>query len=179
MEDSIKRLARLVAQRNALDEDIAGVIGRPALAGHFGEFIAAEIFDIELHSSGVTKGSDGHFTTGPLAGKTVEIKYYPKREGLLDVKTDGSPDFYLVLTGPKASAVSSRGTTRPWVIEAAYLFEADSLLRRLTERNLKIGVATSVRRELWGRAEIYPGSANRALAVTATQAQILRLFSES
>ena len=179
MEDSIKRLARLIAQRNALDKGIARVIGRPALAGHFGEFIASNVFDIDLHPSGTTKGNDGRFTKGPLAGKTVEIKYYPKNEGLLDIKTDGTPDFYLVLTGPRAAAASSRGTTRPWVIEAAYLFENASLLNNLTERNLKIGVATSVRRELWDRAEIYPGSANGVLTLTEPQAAMLLLFSES
>ncbi len=179
MEYSTKRLAQLVAQRNALDKEIAKVIGRPALPGHFGEFIAARVFDIELHPSGVTKGSDGRFMAGPLAGKSVEIKYYPKREGMLDVKTDGHPDFYLVLTGPRASEASSRGATRPWVIEAAYLFETASLLHSLAERNLKIGVATSVRSELWDRAEVYPGKTNGNLTLTETQAETLSLFSAS
>ena len=175
----MERLARLIAQRNALDEDVAGVIGRPALPGHFGEFVAARIFDIELHPSAVVIGSDGHFTAGSLAGKTVQIKYYPKNEGILDVKTEGHADFYLVLTGPRAPATASRGKTRPWVIQAAYLFETAFLLSNLLERNVKIGVATSVRRELWDRAEIYPRRTNGVLNLTESQVEILRLFSES
>ncbi len=175
----MEHLAQLIAQRNRLDEDIAKVIGRPALVGHFGEFVAARIFDIELHSSRVVKGSDGRFTSGSLAGKTVEIKYYPKNESLLDVKTDGHPDFYLVLTGPRVSEASSRGKTRPWVIETAYLFETNFLLHSLMERNVKIGVATSVRRELWNEAEIYPGRTNKALTLSQSQTETLRLFSAS
>ena len=171
----MKHLASLIRHRNAVDKEIAAVIGRPAQTGHIGEFIVAQVFDVELHDSAVQKGSDGRFTNASHEGKTVEIKYYPKLEGLLDMKTDSQPDFYLVLTGPRATAVSSRGTTRPWVIESAYLFDAAALISRLTT---KIGIATSVRREFWDEAEIYPRR-NPNFMLTQAQRDTLALFTEA
>lgn len=173
--ERMQNLAELVKQKNRADGKIAEVIGRPALQGHFGEFMAAEILGIELHGSAVQKGSDGYFAGGPLAGGTVNIKYYPKNEGLLDMNVDGPPHFYLVLTGPRSAAVSSRGKVRPWVIEAVYLFEATSLEQRLTS---KIGIATSVRREFWDAAEVYPRN-NPAFPLTESQCETLALFSEA
>lgn len=171
----MQRLAELVRQKNYTDSKIAGVIDRPTIPGHFGDFVGAGIFGVELHASAVQKGSDGRFIGGRLSRMTVNIKYYPKNEGVLDISVDGAPDFYLVLTGPRSATVSSRGKTRPWVIEAAYLFEAASLTRRLTS---KIGVATSVRREFWEEAEIYPRN-NPAFPLTEFQREMLALFSEA
>ena len=173
--EQMKRLAGLVMQKNRADGEIANAIGRPALPGHFGEFVAAKVFGIDLHDSAVQKDSDGVFGSGPLSGRTVQIKYYPKNESLLDIKVDGEEDFYLVLTGPRSAAVSSRGKTRPWVIEAAYLFESAPLTRRLTS---KIGIATSVKREFWDEAEIYPRN-NPAFPLTGSQREMLALFSEA
>ncbi len=45
--DSLKNLAALVHERNEVSARITQIIGRPALIGHLGEFIAGEIFDIE------------------------------------------------------------------------------------------------------------------------------------
>lgn len=112
---SLPRLAALVRQRNAIDEEIAALIGRPALPGRIGELIAAEVFDIELERSAAAAGYDGVFRSGHLAGATVNVKFYPKREGLLDIP-EAVPDYFLVLTGPRsAAAASSVGTTRPLV----------------------------------------------------------------
>ena len=36
----LKQLASLLARRNAIDEKIAALIGRPAISGHVGEWIA-------------------------------------------------------------------------------------------------------------------------------------------
>ena len=174
IDDSLQRLASLIKQRNAIDAEVAAVIGRPAQSGHFGEFVASRVFDIGLHDSAVQKGSDGRFTSGPHAGKTVEIKFYAKREGMLDMGVGVQPDFYLVLTGPYAAAVSSRGTTRPWAIEAAYLFDGPSLFARLADR-VKIGVATSVRNAFWDEAEIYPRP-NPAFPLSQAQQDMLALF---
>ena len=168
-------LAGLVRSKNQADAQVAGFIGRPAITGHFGEFVAANLFGIALHDSAVEKGSDGRFVGGPLAGRSVEIKYYPKLEGILDIKVDGAPDYYLVLTGPRSGAASSRGMTLPWVIEGAYLFETASLVSRLTA---KAGVATSVRREFWQEAEIYP-RANPVFPLSPQQCEALRQFSEA
>ncbi len=173
--EQMQRLAELVKQKNHADGKIAQVIGRPTTTGHFGEFIASEVFDIELHGSAVQKDSDGHFVSGPLAGSTVQIKFYPKNEDSLDMKAGGAQDFYLVLTGPRSVAETSRGKTRPWVIEAVYLFDASSLKRRLTS---KIGGATSVRREFWQEAEIYP-QRNPSFPLTESQREMLALFSEA
>ena len=83
--EKLKELAALLKQRNEIDSAIASVIGRPAISGHLGEFIAAKIFDIKLADSATNKGIDGHFKNGPLAGRTVNVKLYGKQEGLLDI----------------------------------------------------------------------------------------------
>lgn len=169
----MEHLASLIKQRNDLDREIAQMLGRPALPGHFGEFVAARIFNIALHESAAHKGSDGYFADGPLAGKTVNIKYYPKREGVLDMNRDNHPEFYLALTGPKSAAASSRGGHRPWVIERVYLFDTAALLGQLS---VKIGTATSVRQNLWDAAEIYPYNASY-FPLNEAQRNSLKLFS--
>ena len=42
----MERLARLLNDRNSIEREIGEIIGRPALTGHIGEYIAAEIFNI-------------------------------------------------------------------------------------------------------------------------------------
>ena len=171
--EPLERLATLIAQRNAVDREVAAILGRPALQGHFGEFVASRVFGIALHDSAVQKESDGVFIDGPLAGRSVEIKFYAKREGVLDMKTAEQPDYYLVLTGPRSAAENSRGTTRPWVIESVYLFDGPKLARSVTG---KIGVATSVRAHLWEEAEIYPRENPALLRLTQAQRDLLALF---
>jgi hypothetical protein len=170
----ITQIADLISKRNTIDEQIAGIIQRPMTAGHLGEWLAAEIFDVLLERSAVNPGCDGHFRTGPLQGRTVDIKWYLKREGLLDMT--GSPDNYLVFAGPISPAASSRGTVRPWCISSVYLFDGEELRDELTARGVKIGVATSVRGHQWTAAEIYPSATNRMLTVTPDQAAMLDLF---
>ncbi|RDI23633.1 hypothetical protein [Lentzea flaviverrucosa] len=145
---AVDRVAELIQERNRIDAELSSCIGRPALTGHLGEWIAAQVFGIELETS---KGVNGRFR----GGRTVDVKWYPKREGLLDLKEEG-PDLYLVLAGPKSAAASSRGTTRPLVIDAMYLFDAAAIVADLRARGRRIGTASSVRTELWEAAEIYP-----------------------
>src|SRR4051812_4859198 len=95
-------LADLIRKRNALEQEITAIIGRPASIGHLGEYIAAEIFKIQLSESAVNKGSDGVFTEGPLAGKSVNVKWYGLREAQIDLTPAFAPDYYLVLTGMKS-----------------------------------------------------------------------------
>ena len=102
MESSLQTLASLLHERNALDARIAQLIGRPASPGHVGEFIAAAVFDIDLFESATQKAADGVFRRGALQGRTVNIKIYGKQEGILDIRPDALPDFYLVLTGPRS-----------------------------------------------------------------------------
>ena len=174
--DELQMLALLIKEINAAENAIAGVIGRPAHPGHVGEFVASRIFDIKLPESAVNRGSDGYFRSGPLASKSVNVKKYSLHQGLLDIRPDALPDYYLVLTGPKVQPVSTRGTARPWVIESAFLFDAFALVQRLKRRGVKLGVATSVIQELWREAEIYPSPNNPALCLTEAQRNMLEMF---
>jgi len=169
-------IAKLLRERNAIDEKIAAITQRPMVFGHLGEWIAAQVFGIKLENSAVTAAIDGRFTSGPLRGRTVNVKWYLKQEGLLDVSQSEALDYYLVMTGPKSTAISSRGRTRPWCIGAVYLFDAKQLLGELRARGVKIGVATSVRLAQWTAAEIFPRAANPLLPVGAEQVELLRLF---
>jgi hypothetical protein len=166
----------LLRERNAIDVKLAQLINRPMTSGHLGEWIAAQVFDIELEPSATAAGIDGRFRLGPLQGRTVNIKWYLKREGLLDTTESMALGCYLVLTGPQSAAMSSRGATRPWCIQAVYLFEARQLRSEQIARGVKRGVASSVTTQQWEAAEIYPTATSTQLTVTTDQAEQLRLF---
>ncbi len=177
MEQSdLRRLAALLHQHNTITDEIARVIGRPGERGHVGEFIAARIFNITLADSATEKGVDGTFAEGPLAGAIVNVKWYGKQEGVLDLHARGAPDYYLALTGPAGSVASSRGATRPWVIRSVYLFDARRLLEDLRARGVKIRTGSSVRQALWTSAEVYPESHNATLVLSQEQRDLLALF---
>ncbi|HEU5374239.1 MAG TPA: hypothetical protein VFV38_02280 [Ktedonobacteraceae bacterium] len=169
-------LADLIKEKNEVDAKIANIVGRPAQVGHAGEFIASVLFDIQLHHSATHKSSDGIFQSGPLTGRDVDIKWYLKHEGLLDLNPTAPPDYYLVLAGPKAGAISSRGSVRPWKIEFVFLFDAQQLLAALRPRGVKLGIATSVVSEFWVKAEIYPTQRNHMLMLSDEQKQQLTRF---
>lgn len=178
-EAQLRRLALLIQQLNVTLGEISAIVGRPAQLGHVGESIASAIFDIKLHDSAVTKGQDGLFgSQSPLAGRSVNVKWYPTDTGLLDLSPDESAvDTYLVLTGPITPPISSRNTTRPWRIDSVYLFSALDLLSDLKSRRVGIGTASSVRRPLWDAAMVYPDSRNPLLSLTRSQRELLSLFS--
>ena len=175
-ESNLQHLARLLRKRNANEVAITRVIGRAALLGHIGEYIASQIFYVDLGQSAVQPGIDGHFKSGPLAGQSVNIKMYSKREGKLDVYPEYLPDYYLVLTGPKYVARNSKGTARPWGINEVFLFEAKPLIERLRQRDVKLGIGTSVREEEWMAARIYPHTPDSPLVLTSTQRDSIRHF---
>lgn len=83
-DEPMRRIAQLLRERNGIDEEIAAITRRPMTSGHLGEWIAAQIFDIQLEQSAVAAGIDGIFRSGPQQGRTVNIKRYLKRESLLD-----------------------------------------------------------------------------------------------
>jgi hypothetical protein len=180
--DAVRELAALLAERNAVDARIAALIGRPALPGHVGEWLAAEVFDIELAASAIEKGIDGWFRGVPQPGASVNIKLYGKREGILDLTQDNPPDFYLVITGPRSQAGHSRGAHRPLQVDAIYLFETAAVVADIRARAAArartplIGTASSVRSKLWQRAEVYPHATNAALALSDEQIAVLALF---
>ena len=176
----LEQLASLLAKRNGIDKEIAGLISRPALKGHVGEWIAQESFGVKLEESAAQRGFDGRFADGPLAGKTVNVKWYGKREGILDINPDGVPHCYLVMTGPKAAAMTSRGQTLPWVITEVFLFDAPALVKRFRVQKRRLGVAAYVRQHEWEAARIYPEAApGPLLTLTDVQQGALRLFAET
>ena len=179
IHDELEELAKAVQRKNRADAEIARIIGRPALIGHTGEYIAAIIFNIKLRRSAASKGIDGCFVGGDLAKKTVNIKWYSKMEGVLDITPEAIPDFYLVMAGPRGAATSSRGTTRPWLISHVFLFDGRELITELESLGVKIGIATSVRKYLWEMAEIYPTQRNNQLVVSEEQRRLLSLFGKS
>jgi len=176
VSDDLARVAELLRQRNRIDTQITEIIQRPMTSGHLGEWIAARVFDIELETSASRTAIDGRFRTGSLQGKTVNIKWYLKREGLLDMTTTGWPDYYLVMTGPASPAVSSRGDTRPWRIDSVYLFDAARLDAEQRARGVQVGTAASVPNRLWEAAETFPRATNPLLCVSPEQAAMLEPF---
>lgn len=177
---NLPALANLINDRNAIDAEIAALIKRPPHSGHIGEHVAAAIFDIHLHTSASTKVDDGSFASGPLKGRSVNIKYGSRRDGNLNLVESTNladhPEVYLVLTGPTVGAISSHGLTAPWVIDAVYLFLTAELLPALLAHQRRPGTATSVRRELWDAAMIYPEPRNTRMTLTAEQRHDLGLF---
>jgi hypothetical protein len=170
------RLSELLKEKHIIDEQIAALVGRPAQIGHVGEYIASSIFAITLEHSATAKGIDGHFTTEPLAGRTVNIKWYAKLEGILDITPNFLPDEYLVLAGPRVAPASSRGIHRPWMINHAFLFDARALVGILNARGSKVGIGSSVPRQYWNEAEIYPTARNPRLMLSEWQSRQLALF---
>ncbi len=175
--NEMEQLANLIKKRNMLENEITALIGRPAQIGHIGEYIAAEVFKIALEESAARKGIDGHFIDKPLAGRSVNIKWYAKREGMLDI-TQSPLDYFLVLAGPKSKTMNSRGQVRPWLIDSVFLFEANPLITQLKNRKVAIGIATSVEQQLWDNAEIYPEQKNLTYMLSDEQRKILALFRE-
>jgi len=59
--DSLGRAAALLRERNAIDDELARLTQRPMTSGHLGEWIAAQVFDMELEPSAVAAGIDRRF----------------------------------------------------------------------------------------------------------------------
>ena len=151
------------------------MIGRPTNNGHIGEYIAANIFETTFEESATNRGSDGYFASGPLVGKSVNVKLYAKRTNILDINPSALPDYFLVLTGPKAAAASSKGTVAPLCVTTVFMFHAKELVG---QQKGKIGIATSVPQAFWDKAEIFPRPNNPELVVSPTQKEIHKTFSD-
>jgi hypothetical protein len=172
----IPRLADLLRSRNTVEVRIAALIEQPATIQNVGEHIAAAIFGVGLEESAKRRGSDGRFTRGPLAGYTVDIQWHIKHDGLLHIKPDSLPDYYLVLAGPKVTVSAARSLSSPWVIETVYLFDAHELINALRERKVQVGTGTSVTGPLWERSEIYPRQVSARLPLSHEERSLLALF---
>jgi hypothetical protein len=57
--EAVRAVARLVRERNEIDGEIARVMNRPALAGHLGEWLASQLFDIDLEPPARPRRSPG------------------------------------------------------------------------------------------------------------------------
>ncbi|WP_101948002.1 hypothetical protein [Mycobacterium sp. 3519A] len=175
-DTELKELGALLRERNALDARIGRLLDRPVNTGSIGEWIAARIFEIELETAANTAGYDGRFTTGELAGRTVNVKAYTKHESVLDINPSAPLDYYLVLTGAPSALASSRGTLRPFCIQTVFLLDAHRLHAELKDRGVKIGIATSVLKTQWEAAEVFPRSTNPLLVLTEAQRRQLEIF---
>jgi hypothetical protein len=169
-EGGLKSIAMLLQARNDIEARIADIVGRPLAHGHLSDWIAAQIFDIELEPA-AGHAVDGWFRSGPLAGRTVNIKHYARGDGRLDLIDSDELEYYLVMTGPRAA-----GAHRPWGIDHVYVFDAFDLTDALRTYMRRIGTATSVRPELWRAAEVYPRAAHPSFKLTGIQAAALEGF---
>ena len=174
--DEVFQLAELLHQRNIIERQISEVIQRPATQGHIGEYIASKILGIDLSKTANTNAIDGWFSNDQLSGKSVNIKFYSKQDGLLAIKAELQPDYFLILTGPLSPPGSSKGKTHACVIDHIYLFDGKKLAEALNTRGTKFSVATSVPKKIWEEAEIYPVQRNMELIVSETQRNILTTF---
>lgn len=95
---------------------------------------------------------------------------------MLDINPDALPEYFLVMTGPKAKALTLKGGIRPWLIEFVFLIHAAELMIELEARGVKIRVATSVRKHEFQAAEIYPDKRNLSYRMTDDQMGILMSF---
>ena len=95
-------------------------------AGHAGG-IPAHVFDIALQPSAYAKVIGGPFRSGPLAGRTANVKWYLKRENPLDSTEAVELDHHLALSGPKATT-RDPPTIRAGRSDRVYLFDAGKLL---------------------------------------------------
>lgn len=171
----LPRLASLLKSRNTIDSKIATLIGHATNAQSVGEYIASAIFDIVLDKPAMHRNSDGHFLRGPLVGKSVDVQWRIHQDGILHLRTDPLPDYYLVFVGSK-ELTDLHTLSIPWLIESVYLFQAAELFNALRERGVQVGTGTSITGPLWERAEIYPLQRNTALILSQEQRAMLALF---
>lgn len=156
MED-IESLAELLKERNMIDSKIVGIIHRPAEKGHMAEWIASQAFPIELNDKANRRDDDGVFTDGELKGKKVDVKFHSLNEHLINLNKEAAEDVWLlVFTGPYEPAGHPRKKNRPFRITNTYLFNEKELCNDLKKQKRKVGVGTSLKREYWEKAEIYP-----------------------
>ncbi|GLY97778.1 hypothetical protein [Actinoplanes sp. NBRC 103695] len=175
MDDGLAQLAGLLRERDAIDQRIAEMTGRSARQSDVGEFLAARVFDIDLAPSTIQAGYDGWFRSGPLRGRTVNIKTYGSAADGIDISSHGC-DYYLVLSGPPRRAGNARH--RRWSLASVYLLDSRRLLAEFAARGVKVGIATSIRAADLAAARLYPvPAANAPFLLDERQHSMLGLFS--
>ena len=174
--EAVRQVAELVRERNAIDDKITAIIKRPVASGHLWEWLAAQLFGIELELSAAKRGFDGRFVSGPLAGRTVDVKWSSQAKGLLNMKEAEELDYYLVFAGPASPPGTSREISLPWCIESVYLFDAKRLFVAQRARGVRVGTQSKVPPVQWEAAELYPRPRNPLLKIRPEQRELLGLF---
>src|SRR5260370_11563939 len=94
--DSLARAAALLRERNAIDAELARLIQRPMTSGHLAEWIAAQVFDIELEASAVAAGIGGRLRSGPLAVRGRKINRDLNLQSLLRTPESTALSYYVL-----------------------------------------------------------------------------------
>lgn len=172
----LSRLAELLRAHNTVESNIANLLECEVDLGSVGGQIAATIFGIRLIPTSSPNGLVGIFTNQALMGKTVDVRWYPRREGFLSIHTDPAPDYTLVLAGPKLDPNEARALVNPWIITSVYLFRMPDLLNALRARGVRVGPRVSINSHLWEQNEIFPVQHSSTLVLTDEQRDMLKLF---
>ncbi len=174
VRDRLIELSSLLRTRNFVDGEIAGLVGRPAQRSHIGEYIARVVFDIAEPDSAAQADNDGAFRTGILKGQTLNVKFYGKDAGVWSIKEYPSVDYYLVLTGAREGAGSSRGKTRPLVIDQVFIVPETTL----REHGVRPGI-TTVKQTVRDPYRVYPtAGAQAVLSLDNRQRELIEFFDE-
>jgi hypothetical protein len=187
--EELNQLAPLISQWDMARRSIATLVEGPTNIGELGETIAFSIFDMEPARRG-QPGHDGHFLSGPLAPKTVNVKTYNSFNWTIDFDPLGRHpvDYYLVLAGlpPASSKAASRSYQSPFAIGRVFLLSHQAVLEGVAASYEARGARFvadnnpySLRQEYWLPFEIWPALNNPhpPLVLTTQQRELLMLFS--
>ena len=173
----LEQLADLLQVLNTVNHALSGLLGRTANVGNISEIIASEILDIQLAERANHPVFDGTFASGPLQGKTVNVKWRNDGSKTINMKdSDMLPDYFLALTGPKKSSTKMGSPYHPFAIKEVCLFAAASLVQRLKKDGIPIGHQTRVGAEAWEKARIYPVQKGSPLPLMRTQEDLFTVF---
>lgn len=177
----LKKLSRLIRQWNEIEAEIFELIGYPGTISNIGEYLAEQVFGVDLEKSKTQRAFDGKFTQGNLSGRTVNVKIARERERFIDWRDDALPEYFLILTGSRRQSGKSVKRSRPILVTNVYLFNVKETRKNLHSRGVipphGERVQASVTNDQWDEAEIYPKQTSQLLTLTPRQKQMLSLFS--
>jgi hypothetical protein len=175
--DALNQLADAIRQRDQVEDRIATIVGRPLTVGALNQFVACRIFQIDLEDSAADVWHTvGRFSEGPLAGRSVVVRWISTKTRSLDITQKPLSDDILVIAGSSAPLASLEVDARPWLVERVYLFDAHQLAAELEGRGLGSGSNTPIDRRLWQAAEIYPRQRDGRYLLSGAQRHALGLF---
>ena len=171
--DDLTDLADLLAQRIALDARIGAIIGRPSPCRAHGGVDRLE--GLRHPTRRLCRPKQSTAGSDPARWPARQSTSRSTASARACSNSDPTLDYYLVLCGPKATTLTSKGGTRPLRVTNVYLFDSAEIRTDQQTRGTKSGVASSIRSALWTEAEIYP-RAHPALKLDAEQRRALALF---